>query len=131
VTVDAPKVTLGKTTETLVVPSPLAAVVLARDQKDLEADEGLFLALGAQALVECWPHDRAWPCQPRPRLWRPGIRPEDLGRDVFDALCRSGLPVSVVGRAAGVAYYWANRAILTEAEVSAAREPSGPPPPGA
>lgn len=126
---DAPTLTLGGIGATLGRCSPLSAAALARTQEQAEAGgSGLILALGASALVECWPMDVAWPYQPRPRKWRPGERIEQAGHDVFDRLADLD-GIKATCEACSKAYAWSLSSLMSKEEMDAARDfseaPSG------
>lgn len=125
---DAPTVTLGKHTATLVAPSPMAALAINRTREELEAaDVSLYWSLCAAALYLCWPEDVTWPTRPRPRPWKIGARIEDYGAGVFNALCtRDGLPMDVLFTEGPKAFAWAVGHCLTAAEVEAASDFSEP-----
>ena len=79
---DAPTITLQSGPVTLAKCSPFLAVVLSqRDDGD-----GAILAVGALALLACWPEGAAWPSRPKPPAWRPGEDVLKRGQEVFDSL---------------------------------------------
>lgn len=116
---DAPSVTLGDVSATLEKPGALAALTLSRDEARLNGD-GIVIALGAAALVLCWPASVRWPARPRPRSWRPGESLEALGHSAFDALIAAGVPLADTIAACSTAYTYALSALLTEREVAEA-----------
>lgn len=128
---DAPTITLGDCSATLIEPSPLAALALARSPEQLRSDDtAVTIALMAAALVMCWPQDRTWPARPRPRPWRAGTPIVSYGHEVYDALrmaTKGAVAWADLTAALRQAHEWAASHLLTEAEVQAARDFSEPP----
>lgn len=104
-------------------PSPLFSASLMSMHQTLDAtDPGRVLSWCAAALAESWPLDVAWPTQPRPRPWRPGVRIETHGQAVFDSLCDADISPHEVIEAGAVAYRHALVALVSKIEVEAARD---------
>jgi hypothetical protein len=128
---DAPTITIGAITTTLIEPSPLAVMALIRQPQELEVmGLGGVLALSAAALAVSWPRGVAWPTRSPPRPWRPGTRIEDYGHSIYDDL-RAGtkgmVPMRDLHAALVAAKEWCESTLLTEAEVQAAQDFSEPP----
>lgn len=121
-----PEVTILSATATLIEPSPIAALALARDSDDAAVN----VALAAAALRMCWPSGVAWPVRPLPREWRPGQDIVRYGAGVYDAL-RAGtkgvVPFADLLAVLREAHAWAGGSLLTQAEVDAAADFSEPP----
>jgi len=114
---EAPTVTIGKITATLIRPSPLAALACARSTVQAESMQfAEALALGAGALACCWPPDVAWPVRQRPRPWKASQSMVDYGHGVFDALAEV-VDLGELLRAGGTAAQWAGSSLLREREV--------------
>ena len=114
-----PEVTILSATATLIAPSPIAALALARDSDDAAVN----VALAAAALRMCWPEDVAWPAKKRPRLWVIGTPLARYGHPIFDALCQvDGVRATGVVSAGIEAYNWAVINGLSEGEVKAAED---------
>lgn len=117
----APTVTIGSTTATLVRPGTTAALSLCRSEDDRATDgHEVGKCLGAAALAMCWPADLAWPVPARPMPWRVGMKVERYGEAVLDGLAER-YPVLDLLPHFAVAYDWAitSRVLRTD-EVSAA-----------
>ena len=120
---DAPIVTLAGLTVTLRRPSPLFSVAIPNDAERIaNADPAQIIAWCAASLFACWPDDVAWPVNPRPRHWTPGIKLEKQGHDLFDSLVLSGLDPTEVIQAAGKAHVFARVSLVSGQEVQAARD---------
>lgn len=123
---DAPTITLGGHTATLIEPSPLAALALARDEKQAETDDpAVTVSLMAAALAITWPQSVTWPSRPRPRPWRAGVPVVVYGAEVYDAIraaTKSTVPFRDLMAAMRQAYTWALSHLLTESEVQAAED---------
>lgn len=90
----APIIVLAGVRAELAAPSPLLALALLRSDADrLVMEPAERWALGALALLECWPMTAAWPAPLRPRRWRVGERVAERGREVFDGLLAGGVPL--------------------------------------
>lgn len=117
---DAPTITLGKHTETLVPPSATAAFAV-HPEPGRELSSVQVLCLCCAALAICWPPERKWPAPKRPRPW--DVRKDVLqyGSEVYDGLVAAGYPLSEIASAAQVAQRWSvGDHLLTEEEVQAA-----------
>ena len=116
---NAPTLTIGQQTATLVQPSVLGALALHRTRDQLGDDSALWLALCAAAIFMCWPKDARWPARKRPGAWRPGVRIEQYGYEIFEDLAAvETLPVLI--EAGAQAYRWAQTCRLTATEVQEA-----------
>ena len=114
---DAPLITLGNASATLIEPSPIAVYgMLDAAMTDLASR----LAIGAAALRLSWPDDRAWPVKPRPVAWRPGQSMVEYGGTVFDGLHRGDVDRGMLSGACVAALNWCMSSIVTEAEVAQA-----------
>jgi len=123
---EAPTVTLAGLQVQLERPGALAALSLSRDEAALNGS-GIIMALGAAALLICWPESVAWPARPRPRPWRVGQSLESLGHSAFDQLIEAGADLNETIVAASAAYTWAIQSLIKEEEVLTAVNFSDPP----
>ena len=125
---DAPDITLGSASATLVRPRAIASIALTRTQADMDkGGSGLLCALGAAALFLTWPADRTWPAKPRPRLWQPGQPLAPWGGDLFDGLVDAGVGMDDLIPICGQAYTWALSSRLSQEDVDTAGNSSGAP----
>lgn len=127
---DAPVVVLAGVRAELRPPSPLLALALLRPEAAaLAMEPAERWALGAIALLECWPMDAAWPVPLRPRRWRVGEKVAERGGEVFDGLMSSGaVPLHALLGDIGVngiledAHAWAESCITARWEVDGAKD---------
>lgn len=127
---DAPVVILSGVRAELQAPSPLLALALVRsEEQHALMEDAESWALGALALLECWPLTAVWPVPLRPRRWRVGERVAERGREVFEGLMGSGaVPLSaLLGRPGELGILqasalWATAGILQQWEVAGARD---------
>lgn len=83
----APTVTLGQHSETLRAPSPFFVESIMHSREELDAmPPALITAECMVCLAECWPTDRKWPAELRPRPWRASARVDVIGQEIFDGL---------------------------------------------
>jgi len=132
---DAPTVTIGKVTATLVKPRATLVLALTRSEEDVEgATQEVATLIGCAALAACWPTDTAWPVNARPARWVPGQPVETYGALVFDDLVEFGIPMlDLLGSADGdgpltIAHRWALFSRLKSDEVRAVEDFSEAPP---
>jgi len=127
--VDAPVIVLAGVRAELQAPSPLLALALVRSKEQEAAMENAEKwAIASLALLECWPLAAAWPVLNRPRRWRVGERVAERGREVFDGLLESGVPLPALlgpldeDGILQVAASWATSRILSPVEVAGAKD---------
>jgi len=117
------KVKIGKLEVELIKPSPLFSLAVSHTQTQIDgATKGQKLAWAAASLAACWPKDRAWPIQPRPRPWGAGVKVETYGHKVFDDLLLGGCDLGEVLTAGTSAHRLAVESLLSQSELQAARD---------
>ena len=121
---EAPTITLGAVTATLLPCSPFTALALIPAEGE-GAEVGIAKACATIGL--CWPTTGGWPAKTRPKPWVPGASLIIYGASVFDALSHAGHATSAILEAATKAYTWAVSALPSEQEVTAAEGFSGAP----
>lgn len=121
---EAPTVTVGSATATLVRAPMLGALAINIDPNGTDAsNSAVRLAMGAAALRICWPEGVAWPVRPRPRNWDLGTDLKPWAAEVFEALyAKSDVPLSELAQTLEVARGWAAASALTEREVERAED---------
>jgi len=126
---DAPTVTIGTATATLVRAPMLAALAVNIDPNGPHAeDSGVRLAMGAAALRICWPDGVAWPVRPRPRAWKLGTDTMGWASEAFEGLyAGAGVPLKDLAQVLEEARAWAAASALSESEVKTAEDFSDAP----
>ena len=125
----APVVTFDGRAETLIAPSHMFALAMARSEADVDAGGmAATYAYGAAALRMCWPESRAWPTRNRPREWRVGTRVVDYGAAIYETLrteTQGQTSLADLCEALIRAHNWAQSCLLSAEEVAAAVDFSG------
>ena len=121
---DAPEITIGKVTATLVRPRPSVALLTGWIGGPIISNPGLWYGNAGCLLRECWPESVAWPVAARPVRWKAPAVPAVYGLEIIDGLA-SEIPYETWARYLEIVYEWAQSTVLRAEDVKAAAPFSG------